>query len=77
MEFTKNLPVDSAAFLPCPCNSWFIATRGSFRFFIKLPIPLCIGDGSFLYPFAAGSKITLSATLLKLNIALFKGSKGS
>ena len=40
-------------------------------------IPLCSGDGSFLYPFAIGSKTILSATLLKLNIALFIGSKGS
>ena len=43
----------------------------------KLFIPLCSGEGNFLYPFEIGSKTILSATLLKLNIALFTGSKGS
>ena len=36
-----------------------------------------MGEGSFLYPFAVGSNIILSAILLKLNIARLIGSIGS
>jgi len=42
-----------------------------------LPVPRLIGTGSFLYPFANGSKIALSKPWLKANIPLLTFSKQS
>ena len=40
--------------------------KGNLRLFRKFPIPLWTGEGSFLYPFAAGSRIDVYGVLPRM-----------
>ena len=46
-------------------------------FDVKFPVPAFIGFGSLLYPFAIGSRIISSKTILNLKTALLVFSKHS
>ena len=47
------------------------------RLLKAFPVPVLIGDGSFLYPFDIGLNITLSNPIFSANVALFNFSKQS
>ena len=72
-----NLPVFIIAVLTSPCKTLLGIVIRFDKFLTALLVPFWIGSGNFLYPLATGSNNNLSAKLLKLKIARFKGSKGS
>ena len=75
--FIKSLALLFAAEPKSPCRMLFGIVIKFDKLFKALLVPVLIGDGNFLYPFAIGLKITLSNPMFNANVALLSFSKQS
>ena len=73
----KSLALLFAADPKSPCKILFGIVIKFDKLFKALPVPVLIGEGSFLYPLDIGLKITLSKPIFKANVALLSFSKQS